>query len=145
VLRDVAVMLADGGDCLSDLAAYEGQERLFGERASETTTHGVLQSVDERLLERIRAARATARAGSGPPARARTRSRSTPTTLVAAHSEKERRRAAMSTATGFIRSAATKAPPCGAFARCAEEDSNLHPVIPDQALNLLTRLSYPSA
>ena len=26
---------------------------------------------------------------------------------------------------------------CGAFHRCAEEDSNLHPVIPDQALNLV--------
>ena len=37
-----------------------------------------------------------------------------------------------------------KAPPRGAFATCAEEDSNLHPVIPDQALNLVTRLSYPS-
>jgi hypothetical protein len=36
-----------------------------------------------------------------------------------------------------------KAPLCRAF-RCAEEDSNLHPVIPDQALNLVTRLSYPS-
>lgn len=24
VLRDVAVMLADGGDCVTDLAAYEG-------------------------------------------------------------------------------------------------------------------------
>jgi hypothetical protein len=38
----------------------------------------------------------------------------------------------------------TKAPTCGAFAQCAEEDSNLHPVIPDQALNLVTRVSYPS-
>jgi hypothetical protein len=38
----------------------------------------------------------------------------------------------------------TKAPPGGAFARCAEEDSNLHPVIPDQALNLVTQVSYPS-
>jgi hypothetical protein len=28
--------------------------------------------------------------------------------------------------------------------QCAEEDSNLHPVIPDQALNLVTRLLYPS-
>jgi hypothetical protein len=39
--------------------------------------------------------------------------------------------------------ATRKAPLCRAF-RCAEEDSNLHPVIPDQALNLVTRLSYPS-
>jgi len=38
VLRDVAVMLADGSDCVSDLDAYRGQERLFGARASETTT-----------------------------------------------------------------------------------------------------------
>ena len=30
------------------------------------------------------------------------------------------------------------------FHVCAEEDSNLHPVIPDQALNLVTRVSYPS-
>ena len=37
-----------------------------------------------------------------------------------------------------------KAPPCGAFAQCAEEDSNLHPVIPDQGLNLVPRVSYPS-
>ena len=29
VLRDVAVMLADGGDCGTDLDAYRGQERLF--------------------------------------------------------------------------------------------------------------------
>jgi hypothetical protein len=62
VLRDVAVMLADGGDCVTDMAAYRGQERLFGAGASETTTHRVLKSIDERLLDRIRAARAAARA-----------------------------------------------------------------------------------
>jgi hypothetical protein len=62
VLRDVAVMLADGGDCVTDVAAYEGQERLFDAPASETTTHRVLKSVGERLLEGIRAARASARA-----------------------------------------------------------------------------------
>jgi len=38
----------------------------------------------------------------------------------------------------------TKAPPSGAFARCAEEDSNLHPVSLDQALNLVTRVSDAS-
>jgi hypothetical protein len=38
----------------------------------------------------------------------------------------------------------TKAPPCGAFASCAEEDSNLHPVIPDQALNPVHRLPIAS-
>ena len=62
VLRDVAVMLADGGDCVTDMDAYRGQERLFGARASETTTHRVLKSIDERLLAAVRAARAAARA-----------------------------------------------------------------------------------
>jgi hypothetical protein len=32
----------------------------------------------------------------------------------------------------------------GASVKCAEEDSNLHPVIPDQALNLVTGMSDPS-
>ena len=37
----------------------------------------------------------------------------------------------------------TKAPQHGAF-ECAEEDSNLHPLSVDQALNLVTRVSDPS-
>jgi hypothetical protein len=56
----VVVMLADGGDCVTDMDAFRGQERLFGARASETT-HRVLKSIDERLLGRVRAARAAAR------------------------------------------------------------------------------------
>ncbi len=44
---DTPVMLADGGDCVTDTDAYRGQDRLFGARASETTTHRVLKSVDE--------------------------------------------------------------------------------------------------
>jgi hypothetical protein len=62
VLRDLAVMLADGGDCVMDLAALRGQERLFGRVASETTAHRVLKSIDEQCLERVRSARAVARA-----------------------------------------------------------------------------------
>ncbi len=90
VLRDLAVMLADGGDCVHDLAAYEGQERLFGPRASETTTHRVLKSVDEQLLDGVRAARAAARsrvweAGVRPD----TITLDIDATLVTAHSEKE--------------------------------------------------------
>jgi hypothetical protein len=46
VLRDVAVMLADGGDCVSDLEGFRGQERLFGPVASETTTHRTLKAID---------------------------------------------------------------------------------------------------
>jgi hypothetical protein len=91
VLRDVAVMLADGGDCVADLAAYEGQERLFGVRASETTTHRVLKSVDERLLERIRVARAAARARVWDAgARPDSLTLNIDATLVSAHAEKER-------------------------------------------------------
>ena len=90
VLRDVAVMLADGGDCVTDMAAFEGQERLFGARASETTTHRVLKSVDERLLARIRGARAKARARVWDAgARPNPITLNIDATLVSAHSEKE--------------------------------------------------------
>ena len=37
-----------------------------------------------------------------------------------------------------------KSPANAGLSQCAEEDSNLHPVIPDQALNLVTRLSDTS-
>jgi hypothetical protein len=90
VLRDVAVLLADGGDCVTDMAAFEGQERLFGATASETTTHRVLKSVDERLLDRIRRARAQARsrvwdAGARPASI----TLNIDATLLTAHSEKQ--------------------------------------------------------
>ena len=90
VLRDVAVMLADGGDCVTDIDAYRGQERLFGARASETTTHRVLKSIDEQLLGRIRAARAKARARVWDAgARPGTITLNIDATLLTAHSEKE--------------------------------------------------------
>jgi Transposase DDE domain group 1 len=90
VLRDVAVMLADGGDCVTDMAAYRGQERLFGAGASETTTHRVLKSIDERLLDRIRTARAAARARVWDAgARPDTITLHIDATLVTAHSDKE--------------------------------------------------------
>jgi Transposase DDE domain group 1 len=90
VLRDVAVMLADGGDCVTDMAAFEGQERLFGARASETTTHRVLKSIDEQLLAGVRAARAQARARVWDAgARPETITLDIDATLLTAHSEKE--------------------------------------------------------
>ncbi len=90
VLRDVAVMLADGGDCVTDIDAYQGQERLFGARASETTTHRVLKSVDEQLLDRIGAAQAAARSRAWDAgARPDTITLNIDATLVSAHSEKE--------------------------------------------------------
>jgi hypothetical protein len=39
VVRDLAVMLADGGECLSDLGGLRGQLRLFGEVASDSTAY----------------------------------------------------------------------------------------------------------
>ncbi len=90
VLRDVAVMLADGGDCVTDLDAYRGQERLFGERASQTTTQRVLKAVDEALLGGVRAARAKARARVWDAgARPRSITLNVDATLLAAYSEKE--------------------------------------------------------
>ena len=90
VLRDVAVMLADGGDCVTDNDAYRGQERLFGARASETTTHRVLKSIDEQLLGRIRAARAAARARVWDAgARPESITLNIDATLLTAHSDKE--------------------------------------------------------
>jgi hypothetical protein len=90
VLRDVAVMLADGGDCVTDLDAYRGQERLFGAKASETTTHRVLKSIDEALLGRVRAARAEARARVWDAgARPASITLNIDATLLTAHSEKQ--------------------------------------------------------
>jgi Transposase DDE domain group 1 len=64
VLRDLAVMLADGGDCLSDLAVLRDQPELFGPVASTATAWRVLEQVaaDELGLAGLRAARAQARA-----------------------------------------------------------------------------------
>jgi Transposase DDE domain group 1 len=64
VLRDLAVMLADGGDCLSDLAVLRDQPALFGPVASTPTAWRVVERTasDPDGLARLRAARAHARA-----------------------------------------------------------------------------------
>ena len=62
VMRDIAVMLADGGDCLSDLGVLRGQEVLFGRVASGATAYRAVERIDEGMLERIRNARPGARA-----------------------------------------------------------------------------------
>jgi hypothetical protein len=64
VLRDLAVMLADGGDCLSDLAVLRDQPALFGPVASTPTAWRVVDRLarDPDGLARMRAARAHARA-----------------------------------------------------------------------------------
>jgi hypothetical protein len=63
VLRDLAVMLADGGDCLSDLAVLRQQPELFGPVASTPTAWRVVERIakDPDGLARLRLARAHAR------------------------------------------------------------------------------------
>ena len=62
VLLDVALTLADGGDCLSDLCVLRDQPALFGAVASTPTASRVIDTVDVARLGAIRAARAEARA-----------------------------------------------------------------------------------
>ena len=62
VVRDLAVLLADGGDCLSDLGALRDQRILFGPVASDATAYRCLERLDEQLLAQVRKARAAARA-----------------------------------------------------------------------------------
>ena len=58
---DLAVMLADGGETISDLAVLRDQAELFGPVASPATAWRVLDRIDELALTRLRAARAMAR------------------------------------------------------------------------------------
>ena len=91
VFCDLAVMLADGGRCVSDLAALAGQVSLFGEVASVSTARRVMLSIGESELARIRAARAAARArawaAGAAPDRVILDFDATP---IDVHSEKER-------------------------------------------------------
>jgi Transposase DDE domain group 1 len=63
VVRDLAVMLAGGGDCLADLRAVRDQEPLFGAVASDSTAFRVIDRIARNpdLLGKLRAARAGAR------------------------------------------------------------------------------------
>lgn len=62
VLADLAVMIADGGTAISDLAVLRDQPNLFGEVASTPTAWRTLEAIDDAALARIAAARAAARA-----------------------------------------------------------------------------------
>lgn len=90
VFCDLAVMLADGGRCVSDLVALGSQPVLFGEVASVSTARRVLLSVGEAELERLRGARAQARerawAAGAAPAEVILDFDATP---ITAHSDKE--------------------------------------------------------
>jgi hypothetical protein len=108
VLRDLVVMLADGGDCVSDLASLRNQPELFGQVASTPTAWRILAEelpADPRGISGLWSALARVRERAwalGAPQRGRccwtwTRplSRRTPTSRA--------RRRPTSTATGFTR------------------------------------------
>jgi hypothetical protein len=64
VLRDLVVMLADGGDCVSDLAVLRDQPELFGQVASTPTAWRVLAEelpADPRGIARLWSALARVR------------------------------------------------------------------------------------
>jgi hypothetical protein len=104
VATDLAVMLADGGEAIADLAVLRDQAGVFGPVASTPTAWRLLADTDEAALASLRAARASARevawmqaaeTGEGIPA-ARAGGRELPglvldldATLVTCHSEKE--------------------------------------------------------
>jgi Transposase DDE domain group 1 len=91
VVRDLAVMLADGGECVSDLAVCD-QQALFGEVASDSTAFRVVDRIASQpgLLDALRAAHARARERfwelHGAPGLLTI---DTDATLITAHSEKE--------------------------------------------------------
>ena len=92
VIRDLAVMLADGGECVADLGAVREQDALFGLVASDSTAFRMVDRIASTpgLLDALRVAHARARARfwtlHGVPERL---TLDVDATLITAHSEKE--------------------------------------------------------
>ncbi len=92
VVRDLAVMLADGGECVADLGATRDQAVLFGKVASDSTAFRTVDRIASTpgLLDAIRDAHARARVRfwelHGAPERLTI---DVDSTLITAHSEKE--------------------------------------------------------
>jgi hypothetical protein len=92
VVRDLAVMLADGGDCLADLRAVRDQQPLFGPVASDATAFRLIDRIasEPALLGALRAARARSReyawAAGARPERIII---DIDATLITAHSDKD--------------------------------------------------------
>ena len=71
VFADMAVAIADGGDCVSHIEVFGDQHQVSGPVASMPTTWRMLDKIDEAHLPGVLAARAAARerawaAGAGP-------------------------------------------------------------------------------
>lgn len=104
IATDLAVMLADGGEAIADLAVLRDQGEVFGPVASTPTAWRLLADTDDRTLTALRSARAQAREvawlqaaehGEGIPA-VQAAGRMLPglvldldATLITCHSEKE--------------------------------------------------------
>ncbi len=103
VVRDLCVMLADGGDCLADLGALRDQEDLFGRVASNATAFRVIDSLCAGdMLARLRTARAAARERAWElGARPERIVLDLDATLVTAHSDKEEARGNFKGGFGF--------------------------------------------
>jgi hypothetical protein len=93
VVRDLAVMLADGGECVSDLGVVREQDALFGNVASDSTAFRLVEKIASipGMLDAVRAAHASARARfwelHGAP---ESLTVDVDATLLTAHSEKEK-------------------------------------------------------
>jgi hypothetical protein len=88
VLSHLAVLLADGGDCLSDLAVLRNEPDLFGTVASDATAERILESgwAADAIVNARRVARETTwRAGAAPSSV----TLELDSTLLDAHSDKE--------------------------------------------------------
>ena len=116
VAVDLAVMLADGGQAITDLALLRDQHEVFGPVASTPTAWRVLADIDSAALAALRAARAAAREtawlqaaeipGAIPTSRAGGRDLSglvldLDATLVTCHSDKEQAAATYKGGFGF--------------------------------------------
>lgn len=104
VAVDLAMMIADGGETITDLAVLRDQGEVFGPVASTATAWRLLAQIDDKVLARLRTARAQAReiawlqaaeSGEGIPT-VRAGGREVPglvldldATLVTCHSEKQ--------------------------------------------------------
>jgi Transposase DDE domain group 1 len=92
VVRDLVVMLADGGDCLADLRAVRDQEPLFGAVASDATAFRVIDAIagEPALVQSLRGARARARENAWKAGAAPERIIiDIDATLITSHSEKD--------------------------------------------------------
>jgi Transposase DDE domain group 1 len=90
VVCDLAVMLADGGDCLSDLGGLRDQEVLFGPVCSDATAWRLIDALTGERLDQVRHARASARARAWQAgARPDRITLDIDATLVTSHSDKQ--------------------------------------------------------